>query len=262
MKWIKHDTNANQDAKLKKLRMKYGLEGYGMYWYCLELIAADVDQNKLTFELEHDAEIISFDTGIHYERVNEMMAYMVNLKLFESNNGVLSCLKLANRLDKSMTSNPMMRKMLEDIRNNHDSVMTQSAEPMQDKTRLDKNRIDKEEVAPQKKLTKAEVLFNKVRSNIDMYPVLNLVVDDLLIEWAKLRTKKGASDSSRALNNIENTLNDLKSLYNIHPGFAIGKQCDAGWTSIEVDYFVKGNSNTSQQVAVQETIQQTAQRSF
>ena len=39
MKWIKHDTNANQDAKLKKLRMKYGLEGYGMYWYCLELIA-------------------------------------------------------------------------------------------------------------------------------------------------------------------------------------------------------------------------------
>lgn len=126
------------------MRMKYGLEGYGLYWYCLELIAADVDQNKLTFELEHDAEIISFDTGIHYERVNEMMAYMVNLKLFESNNGVLSCLKLANRLDKSMTSNPAMRKMLGDIRLNHDAVMTQSAEPMQDKTRLDKTKQDKD----------------------------------------------------------------------------------------------------------------------
>ena len=149
MKWIKHDTNANQDAKLKKLRMKYGLEGYGMYWYCLELIAADVDQNKLTFELEHDAEIIAFDTGIHYERVNEMMAYMVNLKLFESNNGVLSCLKLANRLDKSMTSNPVMRKMLGDIKVNHDAVMTQSAKPMQDKTRLDENRIDKEKEVDQ-----------------------------------------------------------------------------------------------------------------
>lgn len=143
MKWIKHDTNANQDAKLKRMRMKYGLEGYGLYWYCLEIIAADVDQNKLTFELEHDAEIIAFDTGIHYERVNEMMAYMVNLKLFESNHGVMTCLKLANRLDKSMTSNPMMRKMLGDIKVNHDAVMTQSAEPMQDKTRLDENRIDK-----------------------------------------------------------------------------------------------------------------------
>jgi hypothetical protein len=122
--------------------MKYGLEGYGLYWYCLELIAADVDQHKLTFELEHDAEIIAFDTGIHYERVNEMMAYMVNLKLFESNNGVLSCIKLASRLDKSMTSNPVMRKMLEDIRNNHDKVMTQSDKPMQDKTRLEENRVD------------------------------------------------------------------------------------------------------------------------
>ena len=144
MRWIKHDTNASQDAKLKRMRMKYGLEGYGLYWYCLELIAADVDQNKLTFELEHDAEIIAFDTGIHYERVNEMMAYMVNLNLFESNNGVLSCIKLASRLDKSMTSNPMMRKMLEDIRNNHDAVMTQSDKPMQDKTRLDKTRLDKD----------------------------------------------------------------------------------------------------------------------
>ena len=143
MKWIKHDTNANQDAKLKRMRMKYGLEGYGLYWYCLELIAADVDQNKLTFELEHDAEIIAFDTGIHYERVNEMMAYMVNLKLFESNNGILTCLKLANRLDKSMTSNPMMRKMLGDIKVNHDAVMTQSAEPMQDKTKLDETKQDK-----------------------------------------------------------------------------------------------------------------------
>lgn len=246
MKWIKHDTNANQDAKLKRLRMKYGLEGYGLYWYCLELIAADVDQHKLTFELEHDAEIISFDTGIHYERVNEMMAYMVNLKLFESNNGILTCLKLANRLDKSMTSNPMMRKMLEDIRNNHDGVMTESAEPMQDKTRLDKNRIDKEEAAPKKKLTKAELLAKKVRDNSESYPALNCIDDELLTEWAKLRTKKGASDSCRALNRIEKVLETLRYTHAIAPDHAIGKQCDAGWTSIEVDYFVKGNSSTNQ----------------
>ena len=183
MKWIKHDTNANQDAKLKKLRMKYGLEGYGMYWYCLELIAADVDQHKLTFELEHDAEIISFDTGIHYERVNEMMAYMVNLKLFESNNGVLSCLKLANRLDKSMTSNPMMRKMLGDIKLNHDSVMTQSAKPMQDKIRLDEIRIDKNK---------------EVISEPSVNP-LDLNIGHLFGFWKETMKKSGATklDSKR-----------------------------------------------------------------
>jgi hypothetical protein len=251
MKWIKHDTNASQDAKLKRMRMKYGLEGYGLYWYCLELIAADVDQHKLTFELEHDAEIIAFDTGIHYERVNEMMAYMVNLKLFEENNGVLSCLKLANRLDKSMTSNPMMRKMLEDVRNNHDKVMTQSAEPMQDKTRLDETREYKEVPAKaEKKLTKAELLVKKIRDNAESYPTINFINDDLLTEWAKLRTKKGASDSDRALKRIQETLNELKYTHGIDPVVAIGKQCDAGWTSLEVDYFVKGRQSTGQQVAV------------
>jgi hypothetical protein len=146
--------------------MKYGLEGYGLYWYCLELIAADVDQHKLTFELEHDAEIIAFDTGIHYERVNEMMAYMVNLKLFEENNGVLSCLKLANRLDKSMTSNPVMRKMLEDIRNNHDKVMTKSDKPMQDKTRLEETRVDKNKQVSivHKRISKPEIWKEFYRS--------------------------------------------------------------------------------------------------
>ena len=193
------------------------------------------------------------------------MTRFVTLGLFQDNDGLITCLRLAKRLNKSMTSNPEMRKAIENMNKNHDSIMTQSGLIMQEENRTEENRTDKEEVAPQKKLTKAELLFNKVRSSTDMYPVLNLIDNELLIEWSKLRCKKGASDSSRALNNIESTLNDLKSLHNIHPGFAIGKQCDAGWTSIEVDYFVKGNSNTGQQVAVhqpQQSLDDALQRTF
>ena len=144
MRWIKHDTDCSADAKIKKLRIKYGLEGYGLYWYCLELIAKDVEYNNLTFELEHDAEIIAFDTGIHYERVQEMMQHMVKLGLFEQDGGVIRCIKLAQRLDQSMTSNPNMRKMIGKIKQNHDGVMTESGTIMQEEIRLDKNRKDKE----------------------------------------------------------------------------------------------------------------------
>lgn len=140
MQWIKHDTNASQDAKLKRVRMKYGLEGYGLYWYCLELIGADVDQTNLTFELEHDAEIISFDTGIHVERVNEMMAYMVNVGLFELNETKITCMKLLKRLDQSMTSNKKMRVLITKAKENHDSVMIESDSVMQEKNRIDKKR--------------------------------------------------------------------------------------------------------------------------
>lgn len=118
MKWFKHDSNANTDAKLRKLRIKYGMEGYGLYWYCLELIAQNVDKNNLTFELEHDAEIISHDTGIHVERVQEMMTSMVNLGLFENNNGAVTCLKMAMRLDETTSKNIQIKQLQDQIRIN------------------------------------------------------------------------------------------------------------------------------------------------
>lgn len=146
MKWVKHDTDAHRDAKLRKLMLDYGMEGYGLYWYCIELIAGDVSADKYTFELEHDAEIISHDTGISITKVNEIMARMVDLQLFESDLGVITCLKIAKRLDSSMTSNPDMRKLIsrlrdfgeEDSTKSHDPIMMESC-----KNRLDKNRIEK-----------------------------------------------------------------------------------------------------------------------
>lgn len=142
MKWVKHDTDANQDAKLQNVLLDYGLEGYGLYWYCIELIASKVDNENITFELEHDARIIARNTGSTPQKVEEMMRYFVNERLFESIDGVITCFKLARRLDKSMTSNPQMREIIGKLKN-HDAIMTQSAKPMQDKIRLDQTRLDK-----------------------------------------------------------------------------------------------------------------------
>ena len=143
MKWFKHDTDANMDAKLQEVLLDYGLEGYGLYWYCIELIAGKVGAENLTFSLEHDARIIARNTGSTTQKITEMMTRFVEVGLFENKDGLITCMRLAKRLDKSMTSNPEMRAAIEGIRNNHDSVMTQSAKPMQDKTRLEENRVDK-----------------------------------------------------------------------------------------------------------------------
>lgn len=155
MKWFKHDARAGQDAKLKRVKIKYGMTGYGLYWYCLELIAAEVSPENINFELEHDAEIIAHDTGINYELVQEMILYMVELGLFENANGVVTCLKLAKRLDQSMTSNPEMRKIIKQIgesgklnsvnnhdciKMNHDLIMTESEQIRLDKIRLEKTK--------------------------------------------------------------------------------------------------------------------------
>lgn len=149
MKWIKHDTDANQDAKLQNVLLDYGLEGYGLYWYCIELIAGKVDKDNITFELEHDARIIARNVGSTSQKVEEMMRYFVDLGLFENCQGTITCLKLAKRLDKSMTSNPEMRSIIENLKS-HDGIMIESEKVMQDKIRLDKSRVDKDTNAESK----------------------------------------------------------------------------------------------------------------
>ena len=48
--------------KLQEILLDYGLQGYGLYWYCLEMIVNKIDVDNLTFELEHDARIIKRNT--------------------------------------------------------------------------------------------------------------------------------------------------------------------------------------------------------
>jgi len=137
--------------------LDYGLEGYGLYWYCIELIAGKVDNENYTFELEHDARIIAKNTGSTPQKTEEMMRYFVKEGLFESADGVITCLKLAKRLDKSMTSNPQMREIISKLKN-HDKVMTESAKPMQDKIRLDQTRVDKNKHIDQSKIDREKLI--------------------------------------------------------------------------------------------------------
>jgi len=154
LKWMKHDSNANADAKLKKLRLKYGMEGYGVYWLCLEYVAANVEKHNLTFELEHDAELIAADTGIHYELISEMMAYMVKLGLFENDRGVITCLKMATRTDE------YTQKLLRSLEN----VPTISGQTPDNipPNRIEENRIEKN----REDLPPVHEIYNKICTNL------------------------------------------------------------------------------------------------
>lgn len=186
MKWFKHDTDATTDAKVKKLLIKYGVTGYAIYFHCLELIAGDISETNITFELEHDAEIIADDLRIHgtagksgIDIVNEIMLYIIHLNLFQSSNGTIYCFKLLKRLNTSMTSNEKMRNMITEAKQSHDTVMIESCHNhdtvMQEENRTDKNRTDKNRIYTSvlnlyltycKKLPKVEKLSEKRKSHI------------------------------------------------------------------------------------------------
>ena len=144
--------------------LDYGLEGYGLYWYCIELIAGKVDADNITFSLEHDARIIARATGSTAQKVEEMMRYFVKVGLFENSDGVITCLKMAKRLDQSMTSNKAMRAIIDQIKaktsneppklpdeheGSHDFIKVNHDEVMQEEIRLEEIRKEKTLMPPE-----------------------------------------------------------------------------------------------------------------
>ncbi len=161
MEWFKHDTDASTDAKIRKLIMRHGAIGYAVYFHCLELIMADVNKDNITFQLEHDAEIIADNLKINgngteagVDIVGKIMITIIDLGLFESNSNRITCLKLMSRLDSSMTSNTKFRKSIsafKDTKSNnimipsclsHDTVMKEEEENK--KKKKNKKRTEKE----------------------------------------------------------------------------------------------------------------------
>jgi len=194
VKWLKHDANAHTDTKLKKVKYKYGLVGYGLYWYCIELIAGNISRDNITFSLEDDSEIIAMDWNIEESLVSEILDYFVEVKLFEPKGKSVTCFKLAKRLDDSNSKNPeikiIINKMEEekqaeyyredqtgsdsfgDIPTNSEKVITDEIRPDKnslDQSMLDKKRKDeikKEEKKNQKDSSKNELSAVQKKSDV------------------------------------------------------------------------------------------------
>lgn len=187
MEWFKHDANASLDDKLQMVLLDYGLEGYGLYWYCVELIVNKVSKDNITFQLKHDARIIARNTGSTLQKVEEMMKRFVELGLFENDGGTITCMKVAKRLVASATSNPTMRKMIHDVNENkvlaapsqhrHDDVM-------QDKIRREEKRTDK--IRKEKPITQTSLLDDGFLEFWNLFPK-KVGVSAAKKSWEKLK---------------------------------------------------------------------------
>lgn len=160
------------DAKLQEVLLDYGLEGYGLYWYCLELIASNVDKNNLNFELEHDSRIIARNTGNSTQKVQEMMSKFIDLGLFENVDGVVTCLKMMSRTDE------YTKKIISNKNMSLKSVPTISGENPEKSALLEENRTDKNR--KEKTITPRAMLESE---NIP---------DDLIKQWLAVRKAKRA----------------------------------------------------------------------
>lgn len=143
MKWFKHDSCANRDGKLERVLLKFGADGYALYWLCLELIADRIDSANVDFELEHDAETLGARLKIDTLRVEEIMKFFVKVELFECEGTRITCLKLAERIENSIVKSIQIKNIQEKIRDYPGLSGKSSDNSGQTRCRGDKEKISR-----------------------------------------------------------------------------------------------------------------------
>lgn len=180
MKWFKHETNSlTEGAKLKKLVMKFGTDGYAVYYHCLELIAGMISSENITFELEHDAEIIADNLRVKgdeshtpSEKVSVIMRYMIDNNLFSENGGRIFCLSMVRQIDAALVRNPELQRIKQYIKEH--SGQFGIYPDISDQIRSDEKRSDEkkseEDLFSQNNGEKNTSLPEDVNDVYDAYP--------------------------------------------------------------------------------------------
>jgi hypothetical protein len=91
--YFSHDSDMRDDPKIKALRRKFGVAGYGVWCMLLESIT-----DSENFRLNMDLEIMAGDYDIEPDFLDQVIQYCLKLDLLQDQNGVISCRTLEHRL--------------------------------------------------------------------------------------------------------------------------------------------------------------------
>lgn len=82
MKWFKHYSDSHTNLKLRDVLAEHGMEGYGFWWVCVELIA----QQGTNFRIKSDKnwkKTLSFDTRIEIKKIDALLNYFSETNLID-----------------------------------------------------------------------------------------------------------------------------------------------------------------------------------
>ena len=91
--YFPHDSNARNDQRLMKVRMQYGMEGYGIYFGLIEILR---EQHEYTLYID-DLSGVAFDLRVDIDRVQDVV---LNYNLFQTEGDLFYSKSLKRRMEK------------------------------------------------------------------------------------------------------------------------------------------------------------------
>lgn len=229
--YFSHDYTARTDPKIKKLIMKHGMSGYGLFWAIIE----DLYQNTNVLRLDYDS--ISFDLRTDIETIKSIIN---DFELFEINGDNFSSLSVQRRLDernkKSAKARESISRRWKKTKENTNVLRTE----YECNTIKGKERKEKE--------INNDISFNKEIVFNFKKEFLKIGLQEKFInEWLKIRKAKKLVNTETAfkkfLTEYQKTDMEINSLFE---NYIIPKS----WGGFESEWLnketkVNGNSNNN-----------------
>lgn len=89
-----HDADARNDTKMIKLRMKFGYEGYGLWWALIEILRS----SSYYHIARSDLNVIAFDMRYDSEKLAAFVQYCIEIDSFKEENGYIYSPSLLRRM--------------------------------------------------------------------------------------------------------------------------------------------------------------------
>jgi len=114
LKWYKHMSDMSNDVRVKRLIREYGVEGYGIYNYVLELVVRRLDEDSPLPDLEESSNDIASDMGMDTVVVEKIMWFCIQQGLFEQDevSGRILASKIYKFLEGGQTRSERLKAMI------------------------------------------------------------------------------------------------------------------------------------------------------
>ena len=183
--YFSHDYNTRSDIKIKKLIVKHGYEGYGIFWALIE----DLYQNANALPLDYDC--LAYDLRASIDMIKSVIC---DFDLFEVDEDTFGSLSVQRRLDKR---NEKSRKARESAMKRWGNKKKETSKE------CERNAIKESKVKERKvKENKGKNTNTNTKRAFDFKKSMLAYGFDkeLVDEWMVIRKKKNSVNSEFAFN--------------------------------------------------------------
>lgn len=193
-----HESTSGTDARLMKLRAKYGSRYYGMYWLTLEWLYQNADAIG-----SYDITSLSFYLHEPEKDTEEFLEYCISTGLFINDNDGLYSLRLKEHKEKQIDKSEKARTNVLRRYNKRTYVGTTS--------RVKESRVEKSKVEQNISTSDKEIISENENEFRQAIPILSKILGSekrftpaALKKWSSRRLSFSADELLNAFSNLSN----------------------------------------------------------